>query len=124
MVNPAVAAIYDKIPTFTCKAGCGVCCGVVPWSAEEYAAVASRLPAGATTEEIEGKIYPIRADGSLTCPFFDGGCTVYEDRPFMCRLFGTSRDPLLRCPVGCEPKRMLTSARARRLRAQYINKAG
>jgi len=34
----------------------------------------------------------------------DGGCQVYEDRPVICRLFGTT--PALLCPHGRRPDEM------------------
>lgn len=110
--------LYNKIPSFTCKTGCGECCGIVPWSPEEWSKVEDRLPSDATANLIAGVVIPMRA-GSATCPFFDGGCTVYADRPFMCRIFGTSRDARLTCPKGCQPKHLLTPANARRLTTQY-----
>jgi hypothetical protein len=47
-------------------------------------------------------------------PLLDAGrCTVYADRPLICRLFGAVED--LRCPFGCLPERLLTPAEGRRL---------
>jgi Fe-S-cluster containining protein len=44
----------------------------------------------------------------LTCPMLSptGKCTVYSVRPYICRLWGTTRE--LRCPEGCEPDRWLS----------------
>ncbi|GAB7530576.1 hypothetical protein PS3A_29870 [Pseudomonas sp. 3A(2025)] len=33
------------------------------------------------------------------------GCTVYEERPLICRLFGTT--PTLPCPNGRRPEQMI-----------------
>lgn len=111
-------AHYRKIPSFTCIKGCGDCCGIVPWAPEEFARVRDRLPPGTELLEADGCIHPIRPD-SATCPFFDHGCTVYDDRPFMCRLFGTARDWRLTCPHGRQPRKMLTMQKARDLTDRY-----
>lgn len=119
-MTDALRRLYDKIPTFKCRTGCGDCCGLVPWSPEEFAKVAARLPADATAQPfVDGTVIPMR-DGSTKCPFFDHGCTVYEDRPFMCRLFGTARDARLTCRHGCQPGHMLTKAKALSLKACYL----
>ncbi len=115
--------LYGKIPSFTCKAGCGDCCGIVPWSPAEWARVADRLPADATATLLDGVVIPTRAS-STRCPFFSGGCTVYEDRPFMCRLFGTARDARLTCPKGCQPTHLLAKTKARKLTTQYQKEMG
>jgi Fe-S-cluster containining protein len=37
------------------------------------------------------------------CPALSdaGRCTVYDDRPFVCRIYGVTE--MLACPYGCEP---------------------
>jgi Fe-S-cluster containining protein len=114
-----LAKLYRKIPTFKCIEGCGSCCGVVPWAPEEFAVVRDRLPAGTKILEFDDDyLVPMRPDSSV-CPFFDHGCTVYDDRPFMCRLFGTARDWRLTCPHGRQPEKILTQRKAEGLRRQY-----
>lgn len=45
---------------------------------------------------------------SLSCPHLGvNGCEVYEERPLICRLFGTT--PSLPCPNGRSPARMTDS---------------
>jgi len=42
----------------------------------------------------------------LSCPHLgDKGCQVYDERPLICRLFGTT--PRLACPNGCSPDNMI-----------------
>jgi Fe-S-cluster containining protein len=116
----ALDAIYRQIPAFGCRPGCGDCCGLVPWSREEWARVADRAPAGVTLEAYDADtVIPMRG-ASTTCPFFSGGCTVYEDRPFMCRLFGTVRDARLTCPHGCRPDPLLSKQKADWLTMKYL----
>lgn len=41
--------------------------------------------------------------GHYSCPaLVDGRCSVYDDRPMICRLYGTVE--VMRCPYGCVPK--------------------
>ncbi|PUA20302.1 YkgJ family cysteine cluster protein [Glaciimonas sp. PCH181] len=83
------------IPAFECVPGCHDCCGPVKASSEEIA----RLPYKSDAE------HDI-ALADLSCPHLgDNGCQVYEDRPLICRLFGTT--PRLVCPNGRRPEAMI-----------------
>jgi len=43
----------------------------------------------------------------LSCPHLgDNGCEAYEERPLICRLFGTT--PKLPCPNGNRPDILIT----------------
>lgn len=86
-----VRAFRARIPTFTCKPGCHDCCGPVLATPREVA----WLP---VVDEQRRQA----AEETLTCPYIGpNGCTVYADRPLICRLFGTT--PRLPCPEGCRP---------------------
>ena len=115
-----IETLYRQIPRMACRPACGDCCGIVPWSPEEFAKVKDRMPADAQVSEFRGSIIIIKP-GSANCVFLaaDAGCTVYEDRPFMCRLFGTAPEPRLTCPHGCRPTRQLTAEKASRLTGRY-----
>lgn len=113
-----LSSLYERIPAFTCIKGCSDCCGLVPWSPEEFAKVADRVPAGVTLLDMNGCVVPQRGT-SGTCPFFDHGCTVYADRPFLCRLFGTAPEPRLTCPHGCHPEKQLTVEKAKWMTMRY-----
>ncbi|MBQ4133278.1 MAG: hypothetical protein IJD04_06050 [Desulfovibrionaceae bacterium] len=94
-------ALYAQIPSFRCKEGCTECCGPVPFSSWEKAQV---------------KIEP----GKLgrRCPYLgESGCLIYENRPLMCRLYGTV--PEMKCPHKCRPEKMLSSQEGRRILAKY-----
>ncbi|MBI3898211.1 MAG: YkgJ family cysteine cluster protein [Gammaproteobacteria bacterium] len=87
----------QRIPSFECKPGCHDCCGPVTASTEEMA----RLPVKSDDEHET-------ALADLRCPHLgEHGCTVYEERPLICRLFGTT--PRLPCPVGKRPETMIDS---------------
>lgn len=84
-----------KIPSFQCVPGCHDCCGPVTASSIEMA----RLP-------VKGKAVHEAALADLSCPHLgEQGCEVYDERPLICRLFGTT--PSLPCPNGRRPEVMV-----------------
>lgn len=100
----ALAAIYAKIPKFICKPGCTDCCGPVPFSKTEWSVIKDK-----------------RTATCLDCPYSAGGsCAIYENRPFLCRIFGASEEPRLRCPHGCKPVFPLSIEETKKLTAEYI----
>lgn len=99
--------LYNKIPKFTCIPGCHACCGPVPCNPEEQAALHLGTP-----------IIPTKID-NVTCIFLtDQGCSVYANRPFMCRLFGTTQN--IRCPRGAKPNKLLTPKQEKKILQKYI----
>lgn len=85
----------SRIPAFECVPGCHDCCGPVKASSEEMA----RLPVKSDAEHDV-------ALAALSCPHLgENGCQVYDDRPIICRLFGTT--PRLACPNGRRPDDMI-----------------
>jgi hypothetical protein len=90
-----IARLREQIPSFECVAGCHDCCGPVTTSSEEI----SRLPAK-TDSEHEAAL------DDLSCVHLGpDGCTVYGERPLICRLFGTT--PSMPCPNGRRPDVMI-----------------
>jgi uncharacterized protein len=84
-----------RIPAFECIPGCHDCCGPVTASSEEMFS----LPViSAAKHDV--------ALQDLSCPHLGAkGCTVYAERPIICRLFGTT--PRLPCPHGKRPAVMI-----------------
>ncbi|CAE6951395.1 MULTISPECIES: YkgJ family cysteine cluster protein [Pseudomonas] len=81
-----------QIPSFACIPGCHDCCGPVTASSEEM----SRLPHKSDAEHEA-------ALEELNCVHLGpNGCQVYDQRPLICRLFGTT--PNLPCPHGRGPE--------------------
>ncbi|GAB6070320.1 YkgJ family cysteine cluster protein [Thiomicrorhabdus hydrogeniphila] len=90
-----IELLRDNIPSFKCKEGCHDCCGPVTTSSEEM----SRLPVKTDAEHDA-------ALNELTCVHLGpNGCEVYEERPLICRLYGTT--PNLLCPNDCKPEKMV-----------------
>ncbi|MFZ3152793.1 YkgJ family cysteine cluster protein [Pseudomonas sp.] len=92
-----------QIPSFACVPGCHDCCGPVTASSEEM----SRLPVKSAAEHAA-------ALAEYNCVHLGPqGCTVYDQRPLICRLFGTT--PSLPCPRGQAPEQMIEAAVAKRV---------
>lgn len=81
-----------QIPRFDCVPGCHDCCGPVTASSEEMA----RLP-------VKSIAAHDAALAELNCVHLGPrGCEVYDQRPLICRLFGTTKS--LACPRGRGPE--------------------
>lgn len=86
-----VKLFRGAIPAFRCLPGCHDCCGPVPASRWEQA----QLPAVSEAKRSE-------VAETLNCPHLGPqGCQVYDQRPILCRLFGTVES--LPCPHGRRP---------------------
>lgn len=103
MERTAIQRLYDRIPSFPCKEGCTRCCENWVQSAPEEAA---RCGGFEYTEE--------------DCPKLQKGvgCSVYENRPFLCRLFAASE--VLPCPYGYGPETPLTKEETNALLHEYL----
>ena len=108
MIKGRLEALYAKLPPIPpCKEGCDDCCSQVPMLPFE----AERLGLDyCATPSTDGK-----------CDLFkDGKCSVYEDRPFICRLFNaTSEDCYLTCLV-IKDHGLMPFADAEALLAEYF----
>ncbi len=109
------ARLYRKVPRSQCQGRCQSACGPILASPFEVSRV----------EHAGGK--PLEVDEKLQCSMLtaEGRCSVYPERPLICRLFGVVR--AMSCPFGCRPERWLTESEAHELlaRAQWLGrKAG
>ena len=90
-----IRTLRQQIPSFECVPGCHDCCGPVTTSPEEM----SRLPRKTRAEQDA-------AMDELNCVHLGpNGCTVYDERPLICRLFGTTKT--LPCPNGRGPVELI-----------------
>ena len=95
--------LYPKIPKSSCKEGCFACCT----NSVQYTPSESEAMGGYSYDE-----------GRMMCShLIDGKCSVYESRPFVCRLYGTSE--LLKCE-NCTPERFLAPKETNELVHQYV----
>lgn len=100
-----------------CIPGCTACCGIIPWSIAEWKEVENHPSFFGieTMELVPGRITPAKNGSPLmTCPFATtDGCSVYDKRPAICRLFGNVA--MMECPKkgGFRPKRTMSDREAR-----------
>jgi hypothetical protein len=93
--SQTIRTLRQQIPSFECVPGCHDCCGPVTTSPEEM----SRLPRKTRAEQDA-------AMDALNCVHLGpNGCTVYDERPLICRLFGTTKT--LPCPNGRGPVELI-----------------
>ncbi|GGC68109.1 YkgJ family cysteine cluster protein [Undibacterium terreum] len=98
----------ERIPSFACVPGCHDCCGPVTTSTLEMA----RLPVKTDAEHDA-------ALAELSCPHLGPqGCQVYDERPLICRLFGTT--PRLLCPRGQRPEVMTDPAIEQQIHQYFV----
>ena len=84
--------LRNRIPKFTCGlTQCNQCCGPVPMSKIEKERIRKKYK--------KDPDYQVGQD--LKCNYItDKGCSIYEERPILCRLFGCSDVETLKCPYG------------------------
>lgn len=95
------------IPEMTCLANCGQCCGPVPFTPAEVAAVEGAQPFwNFDWVPLGNSFIPKLALETGNCPFLttDKECSIHEHRPLICQLFGVVETPKLTCPYGCGPE--------------------
>ncbi|OCH18921.1 MULTISPECIES: YkgJ family cysteine cluster protein [unclassified Aliivibrio] len=104
-----IEILRERIPSFECTKGCHDCCGPVTTSSEEM----SRLPVKTDAE------HEAALDEYNCVHLGPNGCTVYEERPLICRLFGTT--PRMACPNGCRPEEMIDVKTERQIHYYIAN---
>tara|TARA_R110000803_G_scaffold210841_2_gene284377 strand:- start:18099 stop:18542 length:444 start_codon:yes stop_codon:yes gene_type:complete len=120
----------NEPPTFACKDGCADCCktSVINMSAIEW----EMLQPAAEEQDVHAiyvnGFYQLVPKNRLQCPFLSAAnkCTVYENRPFVCRLYGTITDaefPEWVCTENHHPDPPLTKDQATDLFQAWIQRA-
>lgn len=95
-----IGELYKKIPESKCDNQCTRCCtNIIQFTPSEKASMGGY--------EYNGKCSHL----------IDGKCSIYENRPFVCRIFGTSE--ILRCD-NCIPERFLSEKETEELVHQYV----
>jgi hypothetical protein len=108
--NQQLQEIYAKIPKVACQRKCQNACGVIPVQRPELKKIRKKAQVDIENYLLDGPegITMMFNAETERCPVLDkeGNCTVYEVRPFMCRLFGAVEGML--CPEGCIAERILS----------------
>lgn len=102
-----LAKIYERVPSFECKGLCQESCGPIGMSQAEAQVIRERVGARVKIEGDGPQVFLMRFP-KLTCPLLnpDGKCSVYANRPAICRIWGAVRE--MACPHGCRPKKWMT----------------
>jgi uncharacterized protein len=111
-----LAAIYAQVPDVECRGLCAGACGPIPVHPSELKQI--RLAAGRRVRAHPGALIDnhlvLETNRHGQCTLLKKGrCSIYHDRPLICRLFGAATGLL--CPYGCKPKRFLTRAQVKEL---------
>lgn len=112
-----IKGLIKRIPTdFPCISGCTDCCKIHAWSKIEWSKVKKKLRAENTRSK---------------CPYITGkGCSCYDQRPVICRLYGNAESigtvgPFwnvnLACPRGIKNDNPLSFKDARDIFIKYID---
>lgn len=98
--------VYDGIPEIDCQGLCAISCGPIGCSTLESVILGNQ---GVRLPRIHDALALVRKVGAYTCPALEHDrCTVYADRPLICRLWGVVET--MPCMFGCQPARWLTEA--------------
>jgi Fe-S-cluster containining protein len=107
------AGLYAQIPDVQCKGLCQEACGPIDMHPYERARIRQ---AGVQIPAPEKALAQLVIGGDYTCPaLVDGGCSVYDLRPIICRAWGASE--AMPCDHGCRPTSgpLLSEEKTRRL---------
>lgn len=107
-----IKSVYESLPTLNCKGWCWHSCGPIDMSDAEH----DRITAlGVDIPVFDQDAAQRWAENEkLYCPALEFGvdvaggigCSVYQDRPLICRLWGVTES--MRCEFGCEPSETLS----------------
>lgn len=78
---------------------CGQCCGPVPFDAQFFADNNDKMrrePVEVIPEAFPGMVLVLTEDGYCVFLTDNKRCAIYDERPMVCRLYGTV--PEMRCP--------------------------
>lgn len=104
-VQAQLDAVYASLPSIECRGQCWDSCGSIGMTRVEQRRIA----------EQHGRTLPLvaafAAQGDGLCPALTmlGRCSVYADRPLICRLWGLV--PSMACNFGCRPEGGLMAER-------------
>lgn len=112
--------LYARVPSANCQGICVDSCGPIEGSDLEMATLRKQ---GIHLEPRAVSVARLAAGEDYTCPaLVDGACTVYDDRPLICRLWGVTEG--LPCPYGCEPDEIIPDPEAFGMLAESLKIGG
>lgn len=121
-MSDSLERIYRSVPQVECKGLCHDTCGPIEVTSTERARIAAR---GVVIPPADSALVNLLDNPGYTCPaLVDKRCSVYEDRPLICRFWGAVQS--LPCPHGCTvTPGLLMDAGARSLmrRAEKLDEA-
>lgn len=87
-------ALYAEVPKLKCKGLCQASCGPIAMTRLENSVIKKRI----------GRNFPAPSRFDHSCAMLTqvGRCSIYGDRPLICRLWGVVES--MRCPHGCIPE--------------------
>ncbi len=93
--------LYDSLPELKCKGLCYESCGPIgmePIEVENISNASHEIPT---------------VNKEFVCSaLVNNRCSIYEQRPAVCRLYGMV--PKLACPHGCRPRKKMTNNKGRK----------
>lgn len=102
-ISAAACAVLSGMPPYACRPSCNRCChGTILMSYVEFVyllhALQKKLGSAGVEKLFATRLGVLEEEGKLLCPFVDDSkeaehCTIYADRPLICRVFGTSASP-------------------------------
>lgn len=114
----ALDALYATLPKVDCQQKCQACCATFGMSGLEKRRLEAAGGAIKTKRVMCFAENPVGGPGAPIgvhevvkgqCPrLVDGRCSVYQIRPMVCRIWGTTK--AFTCPFGCQPERWLSDA--------------
>jgi Fe-S-cluster containining protein len=128
-IGERLDALYARVPAASpCPARCRECCGPIPMTKTEWARIERAHPHAIAPRIIADGMHiavrEVRVDGVVRqrCPFVREsgkrrGCTIYDQRPLMCRMFAASL--AMTCPLGRAASTPLSPAEHEAILTEY-----
>ena len=105
--------LYARIPEVHCKGLCDAACGMIPMGQLEKEQIEAAIGRPLTTSPMDNGNVMLGDLGDSCELLVMGRCTVYDQRPAICRVFGAAEG--LPCRHGCVPDRVMRDVEAAQL---------
>lgn len=115
--------LWEQIPDSKCRGMCQEACSAIAMSELELELLSGHRPI--PFPRMQRMVETLAEQGQgYHCPMLmNGRCTAYEDRPTICRLYGS--EAALPCEWGCEPEEgYLSHAEGQRILGESMDIGG